>query len=68
MCGPDARDGLVIAKVLETAMLSMNNGGVMCPIALDDAPACKTATADAATLEYRPQPELQKPDVLIPGV
>lgn len=68
VCGPDARDGLVIAKVLETAMLSMNNGGVMCPIALDDTPAYKTATADAATLEYRRQPEIQKPDVLIPGV
>ena len=68
VCGPDARDGLVVAKVLETAMLSMNNGGAMCPITLGDTPVCKTATADAATLEYRSKKEDQIPDALISGV
>jgi predicted dehydrogenase len=30
--GPEVHDGLVIAGVLEAAMLSMRSGGVMCPV------------------------------------
>ncbi len=49
--GPNAHDGLVIAGVLEAAMLSMRSGGVMCPVNVGTAILGKEASAAAETLE-----------------
>ncbi len=54
--GPDAIDGLNVAKVLEAAMQSMNNGGAMCEVKAETPSLCKTASSHAHTLEYPPSP------------
>lgn len=43
--GPTAQDGWRVAKVLEAAMLSMRNGGVMCPVGTEEATLGKEAAA-----------------------
>ena len=61
VCGPDVRQGLAVAKVLEAAMKSMKNDGAMCPITLEEV-ICKTATRDAESVEYRSPTQSTTPD------
>lgn len=43
-CGPDARDGTVVADVLDAAMRSMRSGGAMCRVGDESAGTCREAS------------------------
>jgi len=51
--GPDAMDGWNVARILDAAMRSMKNGGVMCPVDMDGTVTGRIASADVAAVTRR---------------
>ena len=48
--GPDAMDGWNVARILDAAMRSMKNGGVMCPVDVDSNVTGRIASAEVAAV------------------
>jgi predicted dehydrogenase len=61
--GPDATDGWNVARILDAAMRSMKNGGVMCPVDVDGSATGRIASADISAVTHK-SVAVRVPDVL----